>query len=131
MILLPLRYRLSWIGLIWLLVLVIAAGSLIPEIGSLGIPVSDKIEHFAAYFTLSVLGSGVVAARKLPWVMVCVLTLGLVLEAAQGLLTVTRSADWADVLANSTGILAAWLLVRGRVGWALTVEAWIADLRRR
>jgi VanZ family protein len=56
--------------------------------------------------------------------------LGLAMEAAQALLTDTRIADWADVLANTTGILTAWWLIRGRAGWALTVETWLAGLRR-
>lgn len=128
--LLELRYRLAWIGSIWLLVLVIAAGSLMPEFGPPSIVGSDKIEHFAAYFTLSVLGSAVVTTQRLPWIMARALILGLVLEAAQALLTDTRTADWDDVLANATGILGAWWLVRRRAGWALTVEAWLAGLLR-
>lgn len=101
-----------------------------PELGPAGFAGTDKIEHFTAYFALSALGSAVVSTKRLPWVMAWVLVLGLSLEAAQGLLTATRSADWADVLANSTGILAAWLLARRHAGWALAVEAWFANRRR-
>ncbi|MGB5133400.1 MAG: VanZ family protein [Steroidobacteraceae bacterium] len=127
---LPLRYRLAWIASIWLLVVLIVTGSLVPDLGPLSIAGSDKYEHFTAYFTLSLLCSAVVTADRLLWVMAAVLILGMSLEAAQALLTVTRTGDWADVLANASGILAAWLLVRRRAGWALAVEAWLAGLRR-
>ena len=127
---LPLRYRLAWIGSIWLLVVLIVTGSLVPDLGPFAIAGSDKLEHFAAYFALSLLCSAVVTADRLPWVMAGSLLLGMSLEAAQAILTVTRKADWADVLANASGILVAWLLVRRRAGWALAVEAWLAGLRQ-
>jgi len=127
---LPLRYRLAWIGAIWLLVAFIIAGSLVPDLGPLAIAGSDKFEHFAAYLALSLLSSAVVTSDRLPWVLAGVLLLGMSLEAAQALLTVKRTADWTDALANASGILVAWWLVRRRAGWALAVEAWLAGLRR-
>ncbi len=127
---LPLRYRVAWIASIWLLVAVIVTGSLVPDLGPLAIGISDKVEHFTAYFALSSLCSAVVTADRLPWVMASVLLLGMSVEAAQALLTVTRTGDWADVLANTCGVVAAWLLVRRRAGWALAVEAWVDGLRR-
>jgi VanZ family protein len=127
---LPLRYRFAWMASIWLLVAIIVAGSLVPDLGPLSIAGSDKFEHFGAYFALSLLGSAVVPNDRLPWVLAGALILGASLEAAQGLLTATRMADWKDLLANAGGILAAWLLVRRRAGWAVDVEAWLASLRR-
>jgi len=128
---LPLRYRLAWIASIWLLVGVIVTGSLVPDLGPLSFGVSDKVEHFAAYFALTLLCSAVVTTDRLPWVMAGALLLGMSLEVAQAFLTVTRIADWADVAANASGILAAWLLVRRHAGWALAVEAWFERQRRR
>ncbi len=130
MSLLQLRYRRAWIASIWLLALVIVVASLVPQTGLESIAGSDKIGHFAAYFALTFLGSAIVTVRKLPWVMARVLVLGLAMEATQALLTDTRTADWADVLANTGGVLAAWWLVRRRTGWALAAEAWLAGLRR-
>lgn len=113
-----------------MLVLVVVVGSLVPETGPASVAGSDKIGHFAAYFTLTVLGSAVVTTGKLPWVAARAMFLGLALEAAQALVTGTRTADWADVFANATGILTAWWLVRRRAGWALAAEAWFAGLQR-
>jgi VanZ family protein len=127
---LQLRYRRAWIGSIWLMVLFVVVTSLVSQPGLVSPAGTDKIEHFVAYFTLTVLGSAVVTTAKLPWVAARAMCLGLAMEAAQALLTDTRIADWADVLANTTGILTAWWLIRGRAGWALTVETWLAGLRR-
>jgi VanZ family protein len=91
----------------------------------------DKIEHIVAYFTLALLGSAVVTARKLPWVMAGTMFLGLALEAMQALVTVSRTADWADVLADAIGVSITWWIVRRRAGWAVAAEAWLADLQRR
>jgi VanZ family protein len=128
--LLELRYRRTWIALVWLLAALIIVASLVPGAEIRGAGGLDKLGHFAAYFTLTLLCAGIVARATGPWVIVSVILLGLAMEAAQALLTETRTADWADALANTTGVLTAWWVVRGRVGWALAVEAWLAGRRR-
>lgn len=110
--------------------LVIVVGSLVPQGGAAVFGGSDKLGHFVAYFALALLGAGMVAPATVPWIMARALILGLALEAAQALLTESRTADWADALANATGVLVAWLLVRRRAGWAMAAEAWLAGLRR-
>ena len=127
---LELRYRRTWIALVWLLGVLIIVASLVPAGEMLGTGHFDKLWHFAAYFTLTLLCSGIVARATVAWVSVWVILLGLALEAAQALFTETRTADWADALANTIGVLTASWLVRGRVGWALAAEAWLAGRRR-
>ena len=52
---------------------------------------------------------------------------GAAIELLQGLLTSSRTADWADIVANGLGVLAAWAVAAvGGAGWARHVEAWIA-----
>ena len=126
---LELRYRRTWIALVWLLAALIIVASLVPNEEIAGPPGLDKLEHFAAYFTLTTLCAGIVARASIPWIIVGVILLGLSMEAAQALFTESRTADWADVLANTTGVLLAWLLVRRRVGWAMAAEAWLAGRR--
>jgi VanZ family protein len=128
--LLQLRYRRTWIALVWLLAALIVVASLVPSGQMPGPQGVDKLGHFTAYFTLTLLCEGIVARTSVPWVIVSVISLGLAMEAAQALFTETRIADWADVLANTTGVLTAWWVVRRRVGWALTAEAWLAGRRR-
>ena len=81
---------------------------------------SDKLQHFIAYLALMLLASGISAPGRL-WIaaLACFL-LGGALEIAQGLLTETREAEWGDLAANTSGILAAWALAGGsRAGWGL------------
>lgn len=115
--------------MVWLLAVLIIVASLAPNSEIAGAGGLDKLGHFTAYFTLTLLCTGIVARSAVPWVIVWVILLGLAMEAAQALLTVTRTADWADALANTSGVLTAWWAVRGRVGWALTAEAWLAGRR--
>jgi VanZ family protein len=128
--LLELRYRRTWIALVWLLTALIIVASLVPNGEIPGGGRLDKLWHFAAYFTLTLLCAGIVAKATVPWVIVWVILLGLAMEAAQELFTETRTADWADALANAAGVLTAWWLVRGRVGWAMAAEAWLSGRRR-
>lgn len=125
-------FRRTWQVLILLFVFAIAAGSLLP-MPSLAVPSGvDKLEHFFGYFALALLGSGIVAPARLWIVMARCFALGLGLEGLQAIATETRSADWADVLANMLGVIAAWAVAaRGRAGWARLVEEWLARRRLR
>ena len=118
-------------GSIWVLVLIVIAASLLPftVTGTQG--GVDKLGHFLGYLLLALFGAGVVDAERIPVVLARVFFLGLALEAAQTLLTETRSAEWSDVIANTAGVLVAWWLCRhGFAGWARRAEAWL-DRRRQ
>lgn len=125
-----LHYRRAWLGALWLLVLAIVAVSLIPDSVSTAVNGIDKLGHFLAYFLLALLGSAVVRADQVARVMLRSFLLGLALEAAQALLTTTRTAEWADIAANSAGVLAAWWLARrGLAGWAGRAEQRLSGRR--
>ena len=118
-------------GSIWALVLIVIAASLLPftVTGTQG--GVDKLGHFLGYLLLALFGAGVVDAERILVVLARVFFLGLALEAAQTLLTETRSAEWSDVIANTAGVLVAWwLCCHGFAGWARHVEAWL-DRRRQ
>ena len=76
---------------------------------------SDKVLHFTGYFVVTawfaqLYQSGAARQRQL----VIFALLAVALEFAQ-LLVNTRSFEWADMLANSAGVLVAGLLIRGRL----------------
>lgn len=120
-------FRRAWQGLILLLVLAIGTASLLPIPSMTVAPGVDKLEHFIAYFTLALLGSGIVTRERLWIVMARCFAFGAAIELLQGLLTSGRMADWADILANGLGVSAAWASAGGgRAGWARHVEAWLA-----
>jgi len=129
--LLELRYRWLWLGSIWLLVLLIIVASLLPTAFAATQGGVDKLGHFLSYLLLALVGAGTVGAERIATVMARVIVLGLALEAAQALLTATRSAEWADVAANTAGVLVAWWLChRGFAGWARQAEAWLERRRQ-
>ena len=95
-----------------------------PATTAASIGVWDKFQHAGAYFVLTVMLVGIVERRAYPLAGVGALLFGGLIEIAQGTLTTTRVMDWHDLVANSTGIVAAlgcaWL---GLGGWALWVES--------
>jgi len=120
-------FRRAWQGLILLLALAIAAGSLLPMPSTAVATGVDKLEHFIGYFTLALLGSGIVTRGRLRVVMARCFAFGAAIELLQGLLTSSRTADWADIVANGLGVIAAWAVAAGGLaGWARHVEAWLA-----
>jgi VanZ family protein len=123
--------RRLWIAAIVALVAAIVAGSLSPSPVIAPESLSDKSGHFLAYFTLALLGSGIATPARLWRVMLRCLLLGASLEIAQALLTDHRAAEWTDLLANTVGIVAAWLLAaQGRAGWGLRAAAWLSGRHR-
>ncbi len=103
----PFRRPLLWAGLWMLAVAVVVITSLVPARDLPPIPVSDKLEHFAAYAVLSA-GAVQLFARRLSWGFVCVLLvlMGIGLEHLQAQMALGRMLDRADALANTIGVLA-------------------------
>lgn len=72
----------------------------------------DKLYHSFAYFTLTL--SWLLSFYKKPekkYVIVigCII-LGIIIEVLQGTLTIYRTGDYLDVIANSFGVLLALLI---------------------
>ncbi len=84
------------------------------EFGSFNIPYRDKVIHFIFYFVPTILGSLFLIERKkkksLPTKQLTILAFsliffGIIIEVIQGTMTVNRSGDVYDALANSTGVI--------------------------
>lgn len=119
--------RRLWAGGVIALAAFIAFYSLSPQPVVPVETVSDKVGHTLAYFSLALLCSGITTPGRLRLVMLCCFLLGAALEVAQGVLTESRYAEWGDLAANTTGILAAWLVAgQGRAGWGLRAFARLA-----
>jgi VanZ family protein len=74
--------------------------------------VSDKVAHFIAFLGLGILGTWSYPQTKIPVVLGLILY-GAVIEGAQSL-TSSRSAEWADLIADTTGVLCSLLFFRVR-----------------
>jgi VanZ family protein len=75
---------------------------------------TDKIFHVLGYFVLTGWFVQLYKSSRLRrYLVLGFIGLGTVLEFAQ-LWVNTRSFDLGDIVANTLGVLAAWLLLRGR-----------------
>lgn len=102
----PFRRPWLWSGLWMLAIAAVVIGSLLPGKDLPALPVSDKLEHFAAYAVLSA-GAVQLFARRLSWGFVCVLLvlMGIGLEFLQAKMALGRMLDRQDALANTLGVL--------------------------
>lgn len=102
----PFKRPWLWAGLWMLAIAVVVIGSLLPGKDLPSLPVSDKLEHFAAYAALSA-GAVQLFVRRLSWGFVCVLLvlLGIGLEFLQAKMALGRMLDRYDALANTFGVL--------------------------
>ena len=106
----PLRHPRLW-SMAWILaVALVVAGSLLPPSDlpaqALG---NDKVMHFLGYFVLMA-GAVQLYTRRSSWVTMAVLLalMGVGLEWLQAWMHVGRTADRADALANTLGVLAGF-----------------------
>ena len=115
-ILKPLRHPRFWLAMWWLAVLVVLAFCLMPSSNLPDMPHnSDKLEHALAFFVLAASAVQLYARPRLRVVGIGLLLLGVAIEVAQGALTVDRSADPFDVMADAVGIA---------LGMATTLTPW-------
>ncbi|HWY65221.1 MAG TPA: VanZ family protein [Rhizomicrobium sp.] len=89
----------------WPALIVVAWGELTPHPPRLTGPFQwDKLDHFIAYFGLSLLATLAWGLRRsLLWVFLAVVALGGSLEIIQSF--VGRDAEWGDFLANDLGAM--------------------------
>lgn len=71
---------------------------------------SDKIYHFSGYFGVMAWYAQFIKQRLMT--IILLVLLGVSLEFAQMLVS-TRSFEWADMLANVSGVIVAAILIRG------------------
>lgn len=109
----PLRWRVLWLVIAWLLVALVVYLSLTPKMPKAmhGLGDLDKIGHLLAYFSLMCWFGFVFIRRAHLWIAGMLVALGLTLEVTQ-LLIGYRAFEWLDVAANSSGVLLGMLLVR-------------------
>ncbi|MDA8728799.1 VanZ family protein [Flavicella sp.] len=86
----------------------------IPKVSFLSFSGMDKLEHIAAYFVLTYSWLLAVENKSSPsklrnWVVLFVFLFGLLLEILQAFLTEYRIGEVFDLLANSMGIVFAFL----------------------
>ena len=111
-----LNYRAWWLALGWLLVTLVIYLSLMPQPPQpLNFDNGDKLEHASAY------GLQMAWFCQIYWsrgqrvrIAVALICMGVTLEILQGM-TGYRTFDYADMRANTVGVLAGWTLSLTRI----------------
>jgi glycopeptide antibiotics resistance protein len=107
----------------WLLVALIIIESLVPAGLEVGVSLSDKVRHFAAYFVLMLYFSGLYPRERHLLLALVFFLLSACLEVLQGMFTTTRHMDAVDLVANSLGIALAFVAARlGLAEWARRLD---------
>ena len=112
-----LHFRRIWFALGIMLLVVIVTGSLVP-VPKIDLPATDKLIHVSMYFLLMAWFAQVVDMRYRLFLAIIFALLGLLLEIAQHA-TGYRRSEWADALANMTGVMLGWAVSHTIVGKAL------------
>jgi VanZ family protein len=105
-----------------ILYLSLASSETFENVALTNIPFIDKIVHFLMYFGLmSVIifenRKSITTTRQVLFVAIIPFAYGILMEILQTTLTVTRVADFYDVVFNLTGVLTSlllWLLIKPR-----------------
>ena len=120
------RYSIWWYGIGALLLLAVIVSSLVPVPRIESAP-NDKLIHFLLYL-VPMAWFGQLRLRR-HWLALGVILLGFLLELIQGQ-TRYRTFEWLDVVANSTGVIVAWLLVTTPMGQVLRrLDQWLQTRR--
>jgi VanZ family protein len=107
-----LHYRNVWLtlGWAWLFIIIILSLITIPSAVNVPIPYVDKIEHTVSYFVLMFLfGQCYTKLNTRTIYAVIFISIGIILEFLQGL-TTTRQFEYADMIANSSGVVLGLIL---------------------
>lgn len=112
-----LRYRSLWTAIGWGLVFLVSYLTLSPAPPDfyLKFEYADKIKHFVAYFGLMFWFAQLYKKVKTRIAYVIFfISMGVFLEVLQGFGSV-RFFEYYDMLANTVGVVIAWLLTKGRL----------------
>lgn len=109
------HYR--WLAIGWALFILfatIANTSTLEELSLQSLFAFDKPIHaflfgFQAFLLIR---TGPPISKRILWVCMVSLGYGMLTEVLQGLITVSRTFDWYDMLADGIGCLLVWLLYR-------------------
>lgn len=110
------RYFNLWLSIGWFMVLAVCYLTLMPDPPDLDIDFDyiDKVEHFLAYLILMGWFSQLYKTFKIKLFYVLFLVLmGVTLEILQGLGT-SRFFEYSDMLANTLGVVFAWIVTKKR-----------------
>ena len=115
------KYFYLWLAELWTLIIAFLCLVSFKKLPSLGVKSADKYVHFTFHFVFTILWVLYLIKKesitkqilKLVIIKVFITSLlyGIAIEIAQSLFTITREGDVFDVMANTSGSIAAVLLI--------------------
>ena len=116
------KHRNLWLVLGVIFVLLVIVVSLIPDPPNPAeFKGSDKVGHFSAYTFMMLWFAQIYARNRIRWVIaLALIMMGVVLECLQGL-SGYRTFEYADMGANTAGVLFAMLLAQTPLAKVLIV----------
>jgi VanZ family protein len=126
---LPLRFPRMWLVLGWTFVVLALFACLAPS----NTPVlhevfrfNDKVEHAVGYLCLTLWFVGIYPRSHYARIAVALFAMGVTVEYLQGWMSLGRSRDPYDVMANTVGIAIGMSLALALFGgWAQSVEKFV------
>lgn len=97
-----------WLAIIWTVIMLIGCLTPHAELPDELVNWNDKAQHIAIFAMFALLWR--LAGFKLATVAIVGLVFGALIEVLQYVLPINRSADWADLFADSIGVVAGVLL---------------------
>jgi len=129
---LPLRFPRVWLAIGIAFVVSVIATSLAPgEYVEDMMIWNDKVTHAMAYTGLVLWFAGLYPRKRYFLIALALFLLGAAIEFLQGSMSYGRFGDFADLIANTTGVAMGLLLARAGLGqWAHWVEGRLGPLLR-
>jgi VanZ family protein len=122
----PLRWGSLWLAVGIAATLLGAYLALRPPGEQLSAAINDKLQHALSYVAMGLWFGALFRRSHLARVALGLFAFGLLIEALQAMMPYGRAAEWADVLANASGILVAMLLTRlFEPSWMQRLERWV------
>jgi VanZ family protein len=130
---LPLQYPKTWLTLGWAMVLLSLWVCLVPTNTAVLVPLfelNDKFMHMFGYVVLMLWFSGIYPRDRYRWIALALFMMGIGIEVLQEWMSVGRSADVFDVVADTLGIAIGYIAaVRWLGGWVQRLEIFLVAQR--
>lgn len=103
------------LAFLWTLLIVYLCLDDSPNLPNFTFQYKDKVVHFIFYFLFVYFWTKSLKNKSLNYILIILflgVTLGVIIEFMQKIVTLHRTFDWYDILANSIGAIASFIYVK-------------------
>ena len=102
-------------AIFWTLLIVYLCLDDAPNVPKFAFQYKDKVVHFIFYFVFVYVWTKSLKNKRFNYILIILflaLALGILIEFLQENITLNRTFDWYDILANSIGTFASFIIVK-------------------